>query len=160
MNGFLKLLLGLFIVVAILFGIYQFLPEFSHNIIYSMYQNQFDSEAKTKITEAKALMNPKLEADYATILETNTDTKGWVYTKITKAVTFYGNKAQLDLKDVEGGEGKYFDSTVVKVVFTPNDKGEMEIEVYLNGSSTPEEDKVRAEIFKQLLMGVENAKAN
>lgn len=156
MSGFLKFLLGLLILAGILFGIYQVLPEFSHNIIYSMYQNQFDSEAKTHIDEAKALMNPKLEADYQTILESNTDTKGWVYSKITKAVTFYGNKAQLDLKDVEGGDGKYYDNTVVKVVFTPNDKGEMEVEVYINGQSTPEDDKVRAVIFEQLLRGLDN----
>lgn len=157
MSGFLKFLLGLFIVAAILFGVYQILPEFSHNVIYSMYQNKFDSEAKEKIDEAKALMNPKLEADYQTILETNTDTKGWVYSKITKAVTFYGNKAMLDLKDVEGGEGRFYDSTIVKVVFTPGDKDEMEIEVYINNKSTPEDDEVRAVIFKQLLLGVDNA---
>lgn len=157
MSGFLKFLLGLLILAGILFGVYQLLPEFSHNIIYSMYQNQFDSEAKTKIAEAKALMNPKLESNYETILESNTDTKGWVYSKITKSVTFYGNKAQLDLKEVEGGDGKYYDNTVVKVVFTPNDKGETEIEVYINGQSTPEEDKVRAVVFQQLLYGLDNA---
>lgn len=156
MSGFLKFLLGLFIVVAILFGIYQVLPEFSHNIIYSMYQNQFDSEAKEKIEEAKTAVNPKLNADYQTILETNTDTKGWVYSKVTKRVTFYGNKAQLDLKDVEGGDGKYFDNTVVKVEFEKNEKGEIELEVYINGSSTPETDKVRAVVLQQLLIGLDN----
>ena len=156
MSGFLKFLLGLFIVVAILFGVYQILPEFSHNIIYSFYQNAFDSKAKERIEETKALENPKLESDYKTILESNTDTKGWVYSKITNSVTFYGNKVALDLKDV-GSEGKYYDNTTVKVVFTPNEQDETtEIEVYINGSSTPEEDEVRAVVFQQLLYGLDN----
>ncbi len=156
MSGFLKFLVGLLLFAALLFGIYQILPEFSHNIIHSVFQNQFDKEAKAKIEETKALMNPKLEADYKTILETHTDTKGWVYSPVTKAVTFYGNKAQLDLKEIEGGEGRYYDNTVVKVEFKPNDDNGVDIEVYVNNSSTPEDDKVRAVIFEQLLKGLDS----
>ena len=142
---------------AMLFGVYTILPEFSHNIIRAVYQDKFDDEARVKIKATQELTNPKLKKDYKTILETNTDTKGWVYDKAedgsTETVTFYGNKVSLMLKEIPDHDDMLYDNTTIKVEFITNEKGEISVQVYIGTSSTPVDDVVKPYVFEQLLNG-------
>lgn len=152
-----KVLIVIVILGAILFGIYSILPEFSHNILRSMYQAKFDDEAKVKIKATQELTNPNLKQNYKTILESHTDTKGWVYDKSedgsTETVTFYGNKVSLILKEIPDHEDMLYDGTTVKVTFVTDDEENITVNVYLGNSSTPVDDVVRPYVFAQLLNG-------
>lgn len=157
MKTFGKILIIVVILGAILFGIYSILPEFSHNIIRSMYQEKFDNVARAKIQATQELTNPNLNQNYKTILETNTDLKGWVYDKgedgSTETVTFYGNKVSLVLKEIPDHEDMIYDNTTVKVEFVTDAEENISVNLYLGNATTPVDDIVRSYVFAQLLNG-------
>lgn len=150
-------LIVIVILAGILLGVYAVLPEFSKNVVRSMYQKNFDSEAYAKIKIAQALENPNLKKDYKTILEANTDLKGWVYDKekdgSSEKVTFYGNKVCLVMKEIPNHDSMLYDNSVVKVEFITDAEGKVTVNMYLGDFTTPVDDEVRPYAFEQLLNG-------
>lgn len=151
------ILIVIVILVGILFGVYAVLPEYSKNIVRSMYQKQFDSEAIAKIKMTQALENPNLKKDYKTILEAHTGTKGWVYDKAKdgspEKVTFYGNKVSLVMKEIPDHDSMLYDNTTIKVEFITDAEGKVTVNMYLGDFKNPVEDVVRPFAFEQLLNG-------
>ncbi len=150
-------LLVIVILAGILFGVYMILPEYSKNIVRSVYQDKFDAEAAAKIKVAQALEHPNLKTDYKTILESHTGTKGWVYDKATEdspeKVTFYGNKVSLVMKEIPNHDSMLYDNTTVKVEFITDAEGNVTVDLYLGDFNTPVDDVVRPVAFEQLLNG-------
>ena len=150
-------LIVIVILVGILFGVYAIMPEFSKNIVRSMYQKQFDSEAIAKIKMTQSLENPNLKKDYKTILEAHTGTKGWVYDKAEdgqpEKVTFYGNKVSLVMKEIPDHGSMLFDNAAIKVEFITDAEGKVTVNMYLGDFKTPVDDVVRPYAFEQLLNG-------
>lgn len=150
-------LIVIVVLVGILFGVYAVLPEFSKNIVRSVYQKNFDSEAYAKIKIAQALENPNLKQDYKTILEAHTDMKGWVYDKAEEGspekVTFYGNKVSLIMKEIPNHDSMLYDNSTVKVEFITDENGQVTVNMYLGDFTKPVEDVVRPYAFEQLLNG-------
>ena len=157
MKGFMKVLIVLVIVGILGFVVYSALPEYPHNKIRSYGQKQFQPETQVKIQETQALVNPSLDADYKTILESHTNSKVWVYDKDstagTEQVTFYGTGAVIDLKEVMAEDGAFYSDAKVKVVFLTDAEGKLSVDVYLNGEDTPVDKNIKSVIFTQLLNG-------
>ena len=152
-------LIVIVVLAGILFGVYAMMPEFSKNIVRSMYQKQFDSEALAKIKMVQSLENPNLKKDYKTILEAHTGTKGWVYDKAKddqpEKVTFYGNKVSLIMKEIPDHDSMLFDNAAIKVEFITDAEGKVTVNMYLGDFKTPVEDVVRPYAFEQLLNGTD-----
>lgn len=159
MKKFIKIVIGIAAVAVILYGIYLILPEYSHNQVRSLLQKQFKPETQTAIKEVQGLINPDLNVDYKTILESHTDMNAWVYDQDASAgspkVTYYGTHARLNLKNIDGGEGLFYSDARLKVVFSKDDRGNYILELYLNDDSTPQEPEITKIILGQLLTGVE-----
>ena len=80
MKNFLKTLLWIVIIGAVLFGIYYVLPEYPQNFIKSFVQPIVNSEAKTRIQQVQNLAVEGVDGQtYKTVLEKNTGMSCWVY---------------------------------------------------------------------------------
>lgn len=150
-------LLVIVILAGIAIGVYAILPEFSKNILRSVYQDHFDANATAKIRIVQALENPNLKTDYKSILEAHTDLKGWVYDKAKdnspEKVTFYGNKVSLILKEIPDHDSMLYDNATVKVEFITDAEGKVTVNMYLGDFNNPVDDVVRPYAFEQLLNG-------
>ncbi|MCM1497052.1 MAG: hypothetical protein NC124_01140 [Clostridium sp.] len=171
MKGFLKVVMWIVILGAILFGVYMILPEYPQNFAKSIVQPIIDSTAKTKIGQVKALTNKDLNgATYQTILEGKTNSKCWVYETREEEpgieyVIFYGKGVTINLKDYADYDGKLSTSASVKIEFKISGNN-VEIYPYVDGvkmniqdgAHVEQNDKIKQDIFQQLYSGMQMEK--
>ncbi|MDE5863575.1 MAG: hypothetical protein K2H34_04430 [Lachnospiraceae bacterium] len=168
MKGFLKVVVWIVILGAILFGVYMVVPEYPHNFAKSIVQPIVDSTAKTKIGQVKALTNKDLDnATYQAILEAKTKSKFWVYETRdaepgVEYVIFYGNGVTINLKDYEDYNGKLSTSASVKIEFKIVNNN-VEIYPYVDdvlmniqdGAHVEQNDRIKRDILQQLYTGMQ-----
>jgi hypothetical protein len=151
MKKFLRTVVWLLILAAILFGVYMILPEYPQSYVKSLIQPHIDAQAKERIDQVKAIENKDVNATYESILEANTNTQCWVYEELTpgvEKVTFYGKGAQISVQNVEGYEDHYYDkSCSVKFEFMINN-GNVSISCYINDEL--QDDVIRKVVVQQL----------
>lgn len=167
MKQFFKVVIWIVVIGAVLFGVYMVLPEYPQSFVKSIVQPLVDSQAKTRITQVKALTNKDLDnATYQTILESKTKNACWVYeTKESEPgieyVTFYGRGVSINLKDWADYSGKLSTSATVKIEFKIRGNS-VDIYPYVDGAlmciedgkHVEENDKIKLSIFNQLYNGM------
>jgi hypothetical protein len=168
MKNFLKVVIWIVVLGAICFGVYMILPEYPQNFVKSVVQPMVNSQAKTKIGQVKALTNKDLDnATYETILEGKTNSPCWVYETREEEpgieyVIFYGKGVTINLKDWTDYNGKLSTSATVKIEFKISGNN-VEIYPYIDGvkmnitdgKHVDDNNKIKAEIFKQLYEGMQ-----
>lgn len=168
MKKFFKVVVWIVILGAVLFGVYTVLPEYPHNFAKSVIQPIIDSEAKTRITQVKALTNKDLNnATYETILESEANTTCWVYETREEEpgveyVIFYGRGVSINLKDFVDYNGKLSTNAIVKIEFRIRGNN-VDIYPYVDGTKmniedgkhVDQNDQIKLEIFKQLYSGMQ-----
>ena len=169
MKNFLKTLLWIVIIGAVLFGIYYVLPEYPQNFIKSFVQPIVNSEAKTRIQQVQNLAVEGVDGQtYKTVLEKNTGMSCWVYETREEEpgleyVIYMGNGASVNMKDYTDYKGKLYTSCEVKFEFKITGNS-VEIYPYLDGVKMNIEDgqhveqnkEVRKIILQQLYGGVQS----
>lgn len=166
MKKFLKTLIGIVIIIAILFGVYTVLPEHSHNIVKSFIQPVFEPRAKQLITEVQQIKNKDInDMTYKDILEKNNGMTCWVYEKAegdpVEHVIFYGKGASINLKDYPDYDGLLTTSCQVKVDFQVYGTS-VDIIPYIDGKKMYKDDvkykdeneKIRKDIMTQFANGL------
>lgn len=167
MKGFLKVVMWIVILGAILFGVYMILPEYPQNFAKSIVQPIIDSTAKAKINQVKALTNKDLNNQtYQTILENKTKSKCWVYETHEEEpgieyVLFYGRGVSINLQDYADYNGKLSTSATVKIEFKISYGTNVEITPYVDGvkmniqdgKHVDQNNKIKLAIFQQLYNG-------
>ncbi len=166
MKKFLKILIGLVIFGAILFGVYKLLPEHPQSIVKSIVQPVFDSRAKTLIQEVQGIKNKDLnDMTYKEILEKNNGMTAWVYEKeegnTVEHVIFYGKGAGVNLKDYPDYNGLMSTSAQVKIDFQVSGTS-VDIIPYIDGKIMyksdakykDENEKLRKDLMSQLANGI------
>lgn len=155
MKQFLKVVIGVVILVAICFGVYTVLPEYPHNMVKSFVQPVIDKQAKTRLTAVKNLVNKDLEATYQKILESHTTTYFWIYDADeatgTETVTFYAKGAHINIKDVPDHEDHLYTSCGVKFEFKISGTT-VDITAYIENQA--QDDVIKELMFRQLLSGM------
>ncbi|MDE6433322.1 MAG: hypothetical protein K2L07_03760 [Lachnospiraceae bacterium] len=146
MKQFMKVLIWIVILGAVLFGVYTILPEYPQSFMKSFVQPVVDAQAKTRIEQVKALKNKDVDASYQEILEHYTNTSCWVYEQGAgnEIVTFYGKGASINIKDVPNHEDHLYPSTAVKFEFVITGNN-VEIKAYI-------EDNLQDETIRDLMI--------
>ncbi len=152
MKQFMKVLIWIVILGAVLFGVYAILPEYPQNFMKSFVQPVVNSQAKTRIAQVKALKNKDVDATYQDILEHYTNTSCWVYEQGTgfETVTFYGKGASINIKEVPDHEDHLYTSTAVKFEFVITGNN-VEIKAYIENNL--QDEVIRDLMIKQLYAG-------
>lgn len=152
MKQFMKVLIWIVILGAVLFGVYTLLPEYPQSFMKSFVQPVVDTQAKTRIEQVKALKNKDVDASYQEILEHYTNTSCWVYEQGTgnEIVTFYGKGASINIKDVPNHEDHLYPNTAVKFEFVITGNN-VEIKAYIEDNL--QDETVRDLMINQLSAG-------
>lgn len=152
MKQFMKVLIWIVILGAVLFGVYAILPEYPQSFMKSFVQPVVNSQAKTRIDQVKALKNADVNATYQDILEHYTNTSCWVYEQGTgfETVTFYGKGASINIKEVPDHEDHLYTSTSVKFEFVITGNN-VEIKAYIQENL--QDDVIRDLMIRQLYSG-------
>lgn len=167
MKQFLKVVIWIVVLGAVLVGVYMVLPEYPKNYVNSIVQPMVNSQAKTRIAQVKALANKDMgNATYETILESKTKNACWVYeTKEEEPgmeyVTFYGRGVSINLKDWTDYQGKLSTSATVKIEFRIRGNN-VDILPYVDGTlmhiedgnHVEQNDKIKLAIFNQMYNGM------
>jgi len=137
---------------AVLFGVYAILPEYPQSFMKSFVQPVVNSQAKTRISQVKALKNKDVDATYQDILEHYTNTSCWVYEQGTgfETVTFYGKGASINIKEVPDHEDHLYTSTAVKFEFVITGNN-VEIKAYIENNL--QDEVIRDLMIRQLYAG-------
>lgn len=169
MQKVLKVVIGIVILIAIGFGVYQILPDYPKSFVKSFVQPLTDARAKERITSVQNLQNKDVgNATYKQILEKNTGMSSWIYeTRETEPgveyVIFNGKGASVNLKDYTEYNGKMSTSCVVKFVFKITGVN-VEIYPYIDGVKMSIDDgkhaeqnkAIRQDILTQLYSGMKS----
>jgi len=104
MKGFVKFLVWMVVLAAILVGVYFVLPEYPQNYVKSIVQPIIDTNASVRMEQVKALTVKELDnATYNTLLSTRPKNACWSYrmdeTTGVEYVTFYGRGLTINLKN-------------------------------------------------------------
>lgn len=152
MKQFMKVLIWVVILGAVVFGVYMVLPEYPQNFMKSFVQPVVNSQAKTRISQVKALRNEDVNATYQEILERYTNTSCWVYEQGTgvEKVTFYGKGATINIKEVPDHEDHLYTSTAVKFEFIITGNN-VNINAYIEDK--PQDEVIRDLMIRQLYGG-------
>lgn len=154
MKQFLKVVIWVVILGAVFFGVYTALPDYPQSIVKSFVQPVINKDAKTRINQVKQLINQKENASYQKILETYTNTSGWVYAKdeVTgvETVSFYGKGATINIKDIPKYEDKLYTSCAVRFDFQISGSS-VKIIAYIDGEM--QDDTIRDLMIHQLNIG-------
>lgn len=165
MKGFVKGVVWIVILIAILVGVYFVLPEYPQSYVKSIFQPMTDAAAEMRIMQVQNMVNEDLgNVAYKTILESQTKNPCWVYKldEITgvETVTFYGRGVSINLKDYEEYEGKLSTSAMIKMEFVITGQ-QVEIHPYVDGVLMEKEEtkysqenkEIRLEILSQMYSG-------
>ena len=152
MKQFMKVLMWIVILGAVVFGIYTVLPEYPQSFMKSFVQPVVNSQAKTRINQVKALRNEDVNATYQEILERYTNTSCWVYEQGTgvEKVTFYGKGATINIKEIPEHEDHLYTSTSVKFEFIITGNN-VTINAYIE--EKPQDEVIRDLMIRQLYGG-------
>lgn len=172
MKDFLKKVVWVVVFVAILFVAYQYMPEYPHNYIKSVFQPKIDEMAASRINQVKALTNKDVDnKSYDDIFKAHTNTGCWVYEAVTDSkdgaehVYYYGKDAAVNLKDYPDYGGQMYTAAAIKVDFKIT-SGNVDIFIYIDdfsedavlwindGKHVKENSKIKADFFKQLYSGM------
>lgn len=158
MKQFMKVLIWIVILGAVLFGVYAILPAYPQSFLKSFVQPVVNSQAKARIDQVKALVNKDVNAKYQDILEHYTNTSCWVYEQGTgfETVTFYGKGASINIKEVPDHEDHLYTSTAVKFEFVitpkPGEEGySVEVKAYIENNL--QDEVIRDLMIRQLYAG-------
>ena len=154
MKQFLKVVIGVIILVAICFGVYTVLPDYPHNMVKSFVQPVVNKQAKARIDAVKGLVNKDLDAGYQKILESHTTTYFWVYdldeATGTETVTFYAKGAHINIKDIPDHEDHLYTSCGIKFEFKISGNT-VNITAYIENQ--PQDEVIKELMLQQLLRG-------
>ena len=152
MKQFMKVLIWVVILGAVVFGVYMVLPEYPQSFMKSFVQPVVNSQAKTRINQVKALRNEDVNATYQEILERYTNTSCWVYEQGTgvEKVTFYGKGATINIKEIPEHEDHLYTSTSVKFEFIITGNN-VTINAYIE--EKPQDEVIRDLMIRQLYGG-------
>jgi len=167
MKGFLKFLVWMVVLAAILVGVYFVLPEYPQNYVKSIVQPIIDTNASVRMEQVKALTVKELDnATYNTLLSTRPKNACWSYrmdeTTGVEYVTFYGRGLTINLKEWPDYNGILSTSAIVKFEFEING-AQVNIHPYVDGqlmeindakNTFAEKNKdIRIEILRQVYQG-------
>lgn len=152
------------VIGAILFGIYMILPNYPQNFVKGHIQQLTNSSAQARIEQVQSLNNKDVNASYGSFLGKSTSMNAWVYYSAEDSgtgyeqVRFYGNGANINLKEIQGYDDMLYTSAAVEIIFEIDASGNVNITPYLDGVAIQGDNRetneaLKRTIFTQLYTG-------